>query len=216
MCAKLQGDPLLFVLKLDEAEIIHGQKLERVSITIMNRALDRDNEKNSPCYFSLQSEREIWPVASFQVPKESYEILSWVFKKSTIPDLISAQENGQLLEVPGIGEFKVQWHLAADMKTIKVMYDLKHGANALHTCIYCMQERTKPVVTTPTQAMLTMSKRTSLWNGGLFSNCIHAKPVLGACGWGRWKPISQIPMDRVHICTLSCCKYLYYVKISKD
>jgi hypothetical protein len=29
--AELQGKPLIFVLKLDEAEIVHGQKLERHS-----------------------------------------------------------------------------------------------------------------------------------------------------------------------------------------
>ena len=36
----MEGDPLIFCLKLDEAEIIQGQKLERVSITLMNRALN--------------------------------------------------------------------------------------------------------------------------------------------------------------------------------
>jgi len=30
--AELEGKPLMFVLKLDEAEIIHGQKLERVEL----------------------------------------------------------------------------------------------------------------------------------------------------------------------------------------
>ena len=49
--AELQYDPLIFVLKLDEAEIIHGQKLERVSITIMNWALDASIEKNSHRFF---------------------------------------------------------------------------------------------------------------------------------------------------------------------
>jgi hypothetical protein len=55
--AELQGKPLIFVLKLDEAEIVHGQKLERVSITLMNRALNPDICKGSPLYFSVQSER---------------------------------------------------------------------------------------------------------------------------------------------------------------
>ena len=49
-------NPLVFVLKLDEAEIVHGKKFERVSMTLMNRAVDphmaTDNEK----YFSVQSE----------------------------------------------------------------------------------------------------------------------------------------------------------------
>ena len=73
--AEVQGDPLIFVLKLDEAEIIHAQKLERVSITLMNRALDPLIFPGSPKYFSVQCERDVWPVASFQVAKESHEVL---------------------------------------------------------------------------------------------------------------------------------------------
>lgn len=73
---ELDGKLLIFVLKLDEAEIIHGQKLERVSITLMNRALDSKITKGSSEYFSVQSRREIWPVSAFQVPHETHEILS--------------------------------------------------------------------------------------------------------------------------------------------
>ena len=36
----MEGDPLIFCLKLDEVEIIHGHKLEQVSITLMNHALN--------------------------------------------------------------------------------------------------------------------------------------------------------------------------------
>jgi len=57
--AEVQGDPLIFVLKLDEAEIVHAQKLERVSITLMNRALDPSISPMDPKYFSVQSEREV-------------------------------------------------------------------------------------------------------------------------------------------------------------
>lgn len=206
---EVHGDPLIFCLKLDEAEIIYGQKMERVSITLMNRALDPTftsmspkELKADPRYFSVQSEREVWPIASFQVPKESHVVLDWVFKQTSIPGLIAAQDNGQLLMVPDVGEFKVQWHLSADMKTIKVMYGLKHGANCLHTCIYCNQERTKPTITTAAQALLTLSKKTSSWEGGLFTTTVHAKPLVGARTHGRWRPILPIPLDRVHICTL--------------
>ena len=159
-------------------------------------------------FFSVQSEREIWPVASFQVPKESHEVLDWVFKKTKIPELIASQERGQLLVVPGIGEFKVAWHLSADMKTIKVMYGLKHGANSLHTCIFCNQERKKTIVTNAREAMLTIAKSTSSWNGGLMARCIHAKPLLGVCQMGRWNPILPIPLTRVHICTLHAFNHI--------
>lgn len=76
--SELQGKPLIFVLKLNEAEIIYGQKMERLSITMMNRALNMDIDPKSDEYFSVQSEREIWPIASFQVPRETHQILSWV------------------------------------------------------------------------------------------------------------------------------------------
>jgi hypothetical protein len=40
MFAEVGDDPLKFVLKLDEAEILHGKQFERVFIIQMNRALD--------------------------------------------------------------------------------------------------------------------------------------------------------------------------------
>jgi hypothetical protein len=182
--------------------------MERVSITLMNRALDptfremSQKELKDRHYFSVQSEREVWPIASFQVPKESHAVLDWVFKKTKIHALIEAQNVGRLLQVPEIGDFKVQWHLSADMKSIKVMYGLKHGANCVQTCIYCNQERSKPVVTIAAQAVMTLSKKTQSWSGGLFSTSVHAKPLIGARALNCWKPILQIPLDRVHICML--------------
>ena len=112
----------------------------------MNRALDPEIQMTSDRYFSVQSEQEIWPVACFQVEKESHEVLDWVFRKTKFPDVISAQSSGQKLVVPGIGSFSVEWHLSADMKTIKCMYGLKHGPSSKMNCIYCEQERNKPVV----------------------------------------------------------------------
>lgn len=73
---------LILVLKLDESEVIKGQKLERVSITLMNGALS--NATNSvDLNFSVQSENDIWWLASFQVKKYYYSnalllvILKW-------------------------------------------------------------------------------------------------------------------------------------------
>jgi hypothetical protein len=77
ICVAEVGDnPLIFMIKLDEAQIVHSQKLELVSVTLMNRALDSSIDKNDPRYIKVQSEHEIWPVGAFQVPKESHEILS--------------------------------------------------------------------------------------------------------------------------------------------
>jgi len=75
---------------MDEAEIVHAEKLERVSITLMNRALDPSIKKGNDEYFSVQFEREIWPVGCFRVPKENYEVLNWVFSQTSILNLIRA------------------------------------------------------------------------------------------------------------------------------
>ena len=51
--------PLIYVIKLDEAKIIHGHKFERINMTIMNRALDWQIDKKDPKYIAVQSERDI-------------------------------------------------------------------------------------------------------------------------------------------------------------
>lgn len=58
---------LMFVLKLDESEVIKGQKLERVSLTLMNRALDPTILESDDKHFSVQSENEIWWLGAFEV-----------------------------------------------------------------------------------------------------------------------------------------------------
>ena len=51
--AECNGGPLIFVLKLDEAEVLEGRKFERISLTLMNRALDTDIQKDDARYFSV-------------------------------------------------------------------------------------------------------------------------------------------------------------------
>jgi len=79
--------------------------------------------------FSTKRKRSI---ASIQVLQESHVVLDWVFNKTEKPSLIEAQGNGQLLKVPEVWDFKVEWHLRAHVKSIKVMHGLKHGANSKH------------------------------------------------------------------------------------
>jgi hypothetical protein len=141
-------------------------------------------------------------VASFQVHKETHDILKWVFDQTRIPDLIKSQEAGQLLEVSGVGSFAVEWHMSADMKTLKCMYGLKSGPNAAHCCIYCMQARKKQVATSVKQAEELLRKRGHSWEGGLFCAHIPDAPVLDGPHLDHWKPILPISLDRVHICTL--------------
>ena len=58
---------LKFVLKLDECQIVKERKLERVTITLMNRALDSTVTKESSKWFSVQSENNIFSLGSFEV-----------------------------------------------------------------------------------------------------------------------------------------------------
>lgn len=186
---------------MDEAEIVHAEKLERISITLMNRTLDPEIAKNDDRYFSVQSEREIWPIGCFRVPKENHEVLNWVFNQTSIPSLISAQNAGQLLDVPNVGSFTVQWHLSADMKTIKSLYGLSSGANSTYCCIYCEQRKVKPVISTESNARQAAQRRTPTWEGGLFASGVASKQV-SLTSSDRWRPVLPIPLERVHICTL--------------
>jgi hypothetical protein len=96
----------------------------------------------------------------------------------------------------------MEWHLSADMKTIKCMYRLKHGANNKHSCIYYMQERSKPDVgTNESAAQASRRKGKTRWHNGLFAEHVEAKPV-DLEDHNRWKPVLPIPLTRVHIYTL--------------
>ena len=61
------GGVLKFVIKLDECQIVKERKLERVTITLMNRALDPNIKKGNPKWFSVQSENNIFSLGSFEV-----------------------------------------------------------------------------------------------------------------------------------------------------
>lgn len=137
--AEVGAGPLIFVLEMDEAEIVKGQKQERMSITLMNRALnDPHLLRIDPRFFSVQSEREIWPIGTFQVVKESHQCLKWVLEQTPIPEVIDAQSAGEKLIVENVGEFSVEWHLACDMKTVKCLYGFSHGANSAHSLLHIL------------------------------------------------------------------------------
>ena len=200
--AEVGDDPLKFVLKLDEAEIMHGKKFEKVSITLMNCALDPEVIKNDERYFSVQSEQEIWSIACFLVVKVSYEVLKWTFAQTKFPEVIAAQELGQPLVVPDIGTFKVEWRLNVNMKTIKCMYGLKGGVMSKFACVYCNQEREKSlVVSAPTASLIARTRAKKNWNGGLFARSVSMGPI-EVGNRDKWKPILPRPLERVHICTL--------------
>ena len=56
---------LKFVLKIDECELLKCKKMERVTITLMNRALDPSITKKDARISSAQSENNIFPLESF-------------------------------------------------------------------------------------------------------------------------------------------------------
>ena len=201
VCAELGSNPLVFVLKLDEAKMVHGKKFEHVSMTLMNRVVDPSMTTDSEKYFSVQSEQEIWPIACFQVLKETHEILKWMFEHTDFLAIIQSQGDGKELEVPDVDSFKVEWHLTADMKTIKCMYGLSHGSNAKHSCIYCLQERHRPQLVSDAQARKVAKARAHTWEGSLFSKSCAEEPIRDGTS-DRWLPILAILLHRVHICTL--------------
>ena len=57
---------LNFVLKMDECEILNDKKMERVAITLMDRAMGKV-PREDPLYFSVQSEMNLWWLGSFLV-----------------------------------------------------------------------------------------------------------------------------------------------------
>jgi len=59
MCAEVGDKPLVFVLKMDETEILYGRKFESVSLTLMNCTLDSSIQKTDDKYFSIQLETKI-------------------------------------------------------------------------------------------------------------------------------------------------------------
>ena len=66
---------LKFVIKMDECEIVKEKKVERVTITLMNRALNHCSKENYSQYFSVQSESHIWWLGNFEVCCNSLEYL---------------------------------------------------------------------------------------------------------------------------------------------
>ena len=193
---------MIFVLKPDEAEMLQGKKFEQVSLTLMNRALDPDIQKDDERYFFVQSEQEIWPIGCFQVGKESYDILNWAFEQMSFSEVIAAQNAGQQLVVEGVGNFNVEWHLAADMKTIKCMYKLQHGLTCKMNCIYCEQihQRSKPCTSAAAVREFRLQGKGN-WQGGLFASRISAQPC-DIRTHPHWKPILPIPLSNAHICIL--------------
>ena len=143
------GGKLIFVLKL---QVVKGQRLERVSLTLMNRALEGKqleieddnveqviggNKKiNKQQYYGVQSEKNIWWQSAWALPHESHDTLRWYFERADIKHIISLQVHGQKLQVSGIGNFDIEWHLGGDLKTLKCMLGCKGEEQTLCSLAY--------------------------------------------------------------------------------
>ena len=208
-----------FVLKMDECQIVKNKRLERMSITLMNESLayakcepslliDDTTQETSPT-FSVQFEKELWWLGAFEVPKETNEVLAWVFDR--IPwttDIIKAQIQGKKLEVEGLGAFTVDWHLGGDLKTIKCVLGCEQGTNTINPCPFCMRmvrhKKTKGSKTSTPQNQGdddTLNGDTHNWIGGVMSANMLAEPNRHLID-RNWRPIIPFELKNVHFCTL--------------
>ena len=90
--------------------------------------------------------------------------------------------------VDGHGIFKVEWHLAGDLKTLKCLFGCDTGASAKLTCLYCMSSQ-------------KTQKGGLQWENGILSCDQRLAPDRDKKD-SKWDPILPIPLERVHICTL--------------
>ena len=89
------------------------------------RVRTRRKKKLAQEYFGVQSEKNIWWLAAFELPHETHDTLTWYFHQTSIPNIISQQTEGRKLHIQGVGSFDVEWHMAGDLKTLKCMLRCK-------------------------------------------------------------------------------------------
>lgn len=203
------GTKLVFVLKLDECQIVKQRRLERMSVTLMNEAMflakrTSMEEEHTPS-FSVQSEKEIWWLGAIEVPKETHAVLQWIFARIPwITDVIKAQQAGEKLFVDGLGEFDVEWHLGGDLKTIKCLLGCRQGANSLYPCPFCTKGY-KGNARTKGRSMQDECEAddnvSHTWERSVLQCPMLDEPDR-AVKDSDWNPIISFPLTNVHFCTL--------------
>lgn len=157
--------------------------------------------------FSVQSEKEIWWLGAFEVPKETHEVLAWVF--SMIPwitEVIKAQIEGEKLEIDGIGTVDVEWHLGGDLKTIKCILGCKQGASSLLPCPYCIRGYKESSTSSKksvkgSQTIRSMDDDAREWVCSVLKCPVMEVPNRSTKD-KTWHPIINFPLTNVHFCTL--------------
>ena len=158
---------------------------------------DSSTERMKPT-FSVQSERDIWWLGAFEVPKESYEVLAFVFERIPwISNIIRNQISGQKLDVEGLGSFYIDWHLGGDLKTIKCMLGCTQGATTPFPCPWCMGK----VSSKNRNSHHSDTLGNEAWVGGVLQSPTLAPPNRHLLDAG-WSPILPFPLANVHFCTL--------------
>ena len=203
-------------LKLDETIWAGEKKMERLTVTVMNRALAGKDQCAPNQWCQVQSEREVWPVAMFEVKKESHATLKQYLSTSQLNKTITAHNNGEILSVAmpdgKVEKFTVEWHAAGDLKTLKCCNGCQTGPAAKCVCIYCMSEREKATVSAG-KSFGKASGKGRVWAKGVKAsrppNSFGKAPTRDKqdaqgnyVNDPDWDPVLDIPLSRTHICTM--------------
>ena len=89
-------------------ELINNEKYERVTFTLVNRAMDPNIEVTIGNYFFVQSKNHTWWFGLFRICKESRETLKWVFNQMSIPTTIASHRMGEKINVDGYDSYEVE------------------------------------------------------------------------------------------------------------
>ena len=89
-----------------------------------------------------------------------------------------------------MGDFIVEWHLAADLKTLKCLFGCDQGPNTKFPCLYCLKKKEKQ-----------KNANSYRWEGGPLACRCNVEPNRDKDD-SKWAPILKIPLSHVHICTL--------------
>ena len=88
-----------------------------------------------------------------------------------------------------MGDFNVEWHLAANLKTLKCLFRCDQGPNTKFPCLYCLKKKEK-------QKNATSYR----WEGGPLACRWNNEPNRDT-KYSKWAPILKIMLSRVHIYT---------------
>ncbi|GAQ83906.1 hypothetical protein KFL_001680020 [Klebsormidium nitens] len=132
------------------------------------------------------------PRKGLDVGREACEEVSMLYAA------IERHERGEPLVVPGVGKFQVEWHGSCDLKTLKILFNVKPGANATKPNIYSVRERVK-----------------GQWPGGVRNGQQSQKPDRDVKDPG-FRCLLPIPLERWHLDPLHAVTRLAEVNLHRQ